>query len=373
MNKKGTVKVAKHPSIWHRDYRWTASLNGSAPSQAKVTPKKSPKPPKRLIDKMIESDDDDRPTESQNDDLVLDQYIGKNEPSQKRFKEDTDSDDRSVEADENGIDDDAAENQPTNEQITPNRNPFKKANPCADPLLSPTRISRDNNSLVKTQSPVKQIDFGKLSKLSRFSRTKMPDHRVISKFFNPAPKENEGQAVKKADSGIQEDLSQKNDPKSNSTADLNPQMKSPNFLDSHVEAPKPTLYYTKSNGINSPNTNEPPQKSSQEEPVHIDMDDDFDRDSQRSIISKFKFVLKNKIDEADSDPIEVGSSQGTSDKTDSETIELPIVLSDDDSSDYNENATSKATENRNWLNSSQKAKTVSHETFVCIRSSSQIN
>lgn len=358
--------MAKHPSMWHRDYRWTTSINAttSSTSQPKSVVKKSPrasKAPKRLIDKLIESDDEKLPTESQNDDLVLNQYISFSEPSQKRFKDESDRDEQFVETEENGIDD-MTNNESAKEQITPNRNPFKKSNPCTDELLSPTRISKENNSLVKTQSPVKHIDYRKLEKLSRFSRTMVTDkQRVISRFFNATPKVSDKQKVAKIDSGIQEDLSTKCDSNSNAKTDSKPQMKSPNLLESFLVSPKSALYFSKSNRTASNNDVTTEKVLNNDKTIEIDLDSDISCESQRSILDKFKFVLKSKIDEVDSNSTEISSSQGTSEKTDSESTESAVVLSDDDESMDYESISSKESNSQKtmWLTSSQKTISVS--------------
>lgn len=324
MNRNG-LKVSKHPSIWNRDYRWTTNgMSTTQPKLALVKKSPKPKPSKRFSEKFIESDDDETlPTESQNYDMILNQYVGSNAPLAKRFKDDIDSEDEP-----NGM----ASGQLPNEQITPNRNPFKKSDSCTDPLLSPTRISKENNSLVKTQSPVKLIDFGKLGKLSKFNRTNLPKQRVNSRFFDTTPEA------------------------SNETA-KSVGMKSPNLLESYAMPQKSALYFTKNNAGTSQSKNEDSTEATLQ---NGSMDDALNVESQHSILSKFKLVLEDEVVDNDRDPVGLPNSQETSDKTDNETNELPIVLSDDDGNvDSGGSMAGKESTNRNWLQSSQKPKTVS--------------
>lgn len=335
-------KVAKHASIWHRDYRFTMSLNGMAASQPKSPVKKASAPKKRIVETIEDSDNENLPTESQNDDLVLKQYINTSEPSQKRFKEYIEEDDESIEIDVNGA------QEPLKEETTPNRNPFKKAVSCKNELLSPTQISKENNSLVKNQSPVKHIDYGKLEKLSRFNRTVLPKsgQQVLSRFFNASEKpknENDAQPAQKPPPEVK--------------------MKSPNLLDSNTELPNPSLYFNRSSDSGfSPIADDSSAKTSEESSQNRPIDDDFEcalsRESQRSIIDKFKIVLAEKLDKCEPELIESSSSQTINDKTDSDANELPIGLDDDDSGTSSQKTATEST-NRAWLNGSQKTKVVS--------------
>lgn len=279
------------------------------------------------------------PTESQNDDMVMNQYIIKSEPSQKRFKEDHVIDEQSTDEEENAA--------PPKEPTTPKRNPFKRSVSCKDELLSPTRISKENNSLVKTQSPVKKIDYGKLEKLSRFSRTVVSNkqHVTISRFFDSTAKTTsarEEKPVEKMDSGLQ--------------------MKSPNLLDFQTESPKSALYFNKSSDSGfSPNTHDTSKPKSQDESSENSVDDELSQENQCSILSKFKCVLKEKMDPSDQESMEFETnSQAMSDKTESETLDLPIVLSDDENAiNGSQNSAGKGSSSQTWLSASQKSKTVS--------------
>lgn len=348
------------------------SLNGAgdASNQKPVTKPAEKKPkktltPKRHIDAIEDSEDENLPTESQNDDLVVNQYVNGQEPLQKRFKEQYDIDDRSTDEEKD------AEPQKESE-TTPNRNPFKKS-VCKDELLSPTRISKENNSLVKTQSPVKKIDYAKLGKLSRFGRTVVPQKQnVISRFFNPttettvktekkSPKTElkspkAGMTSPKA--GMTSPKTEIKSPKANSGA----QMKSPNFLDIKTESPKSELYFTKSNDSGfSPGTEDPFKKNLQNESSENSAEDELCQENQCSILNKFKCVLKEKMDGSDSEPMETNvSSQTMSDTTESEINELPIVLSDGENDfDGSQPNTDTESSKQTWLSSSQKSTNVS--------------
>lgn len=119
-----------------------------------------------------QSDEQDENTMSSgNGEDLLNEYANLAEPQQKRFKDDDvqTSDDASV----------------LKSPPTPKRNPFKTTNPIVNELLSPTRISKENNSLVRNQSPVKRIDYNKLQKLSRFDRTTgSTNQHMLSQYFS---------------------------------------------------------------------------------------------------------------------------------------------------------------------------------------------
>lgn len=331
---------------------------------------KAIKLPKRVID-TIEDNDEDLPTESQNDDLMLKQYL--NEPSPKRFKED-DNSDESNEPEVNG-----ANGPPPNGKITPNRNPFKKKVSCIDPLLSPTRISRETNSLVKNQSPVKRIDYDKLKKLSKFNRTEdiSSNKLTISRFFASSTKsksESNAQTLVKSEVLVTEVKSELELKTETTEVDLteNAQpgamMKSPNILDSALSSPKSMLYFNKCTDSGfSVNNEEPAQKSF--DLMESDSVDNMSREHQYNILEKFKFALKEKIDD-EPDPMECLSSQSTytSDKTDnSEFNGLPIVLSDNENEI--ENSQKEASSSIKRLYGDLKPKPVSRNTkihsFLC--------
>lgn len=364
MNKKG-VKMSKHPSIWTRNYQWTTTLNSATTLNGATTstaPVLAPaKPTKRIVDKLIESYDDDddekKPTESQSNDLLLNEYITLNEPMTKRFKDDIESDEKSCEAQENDQNDMDC-GQSTSKQITPNRNPFKKSDSCTDELLSPTRISKENNSLVKTQSPVKRHDYRRLEKLGKIGKrglTVVPnEQRVISRFFSANQNDNNASTVVKSDSGIQEDLNTKNIENVSVPTKPNAQMKSPNLLGTCLEAPCSALYFTKS--IESPLKLE---KSSENMSAANNVHDDGV--NHRIVLDQFKYVLKERIQDFEGSSNGLANPQAASDKTE-QTNELPIVLSDDDADSglsCNGNVAGKESSNCDWLTSTQKQKIVS--------------
>lgn len=132
----------------------------------------------------INSDEDERlslsPGKDNGDDL-LNEYTKERQPPQKRFKEDTKG---AIENNQNETEDTIESIDQLSLKITPNRNPFKKERNINEELLSPTKITKENCSLIKNQSPVKQIDFKKLEKLSKFNRTVISNKQnVISRFF----------------------------------------------------------------------------------------------------------------------------------------------------------------------------------------------
>lgn len=344
------LRVSKHPSIWKRDYRFVVSLNGMAPSKPKTPVKKQPTPKKRIVETIEDSDDENLPTESQNDELVLNQYINApNGPSPKRFKEyiEDDDDNESVEKEANCVE------EPLKEDTTPTRNPFKKAVASKNEAVSLTTISKENNSLIKTQSPVKNIDYvrlEKISKFSRFNRTVLPNNgqQVLSRFFNASEKTKcDAQPAQKPPSEVT--------------------MKSPNLLDSDLGLPSSSLYFTKSSDSGfSPNANDSSpeaskgtsEESAQNGAIDDDLGSEMSRESQRSIIDKFKFVLAEKLEKCEPEHIESSSSQIISEKTDSDANELPIGFDDDDSGTSSQK-TANDSKIGTWLNGIQKTKMVS--------------
>lgn len=169
------LKVTKHPSIWEQDYRWNVSLKKSDTKHGVDTKKAFDTTAVRRSKRSLppanaeQIDEQDENVSSENGEELLNEYA-KTEPQQKRFKDD----------DVRTTDNASVLKSPP----TPKRNPFKTTNPCTNELLSPTRISKETNSLVKNQSPVKRIDFNKLQKLSRFDRTaNTPSQQMLSHFF----------------------------------------------------------------------------------------------------------------------------------------------------------------------------------------------
>lgn len=186
------LKIANHSSIWQRNYQWNVT-NSTAPTQSTSTStskKTTIRQTKRSIDATnIFEQEDDISDDVPNDENLLSEYAQFNVPSKKRFKEDIEDYSDDDNDDDNKICEIEAEIKSTNQKTTPNRNPFKKEDKSADKLLSPTHITKGNNSLIKNQSPVKRIDFKKLEKLSRFNRTVVSSNQnVLSKFFSTAPK-----------------------------------------------------------------------------------------------------------------------------------------------------------------------------------------
>lgn len=131
---------------------------------------------------VSDSDDDNlSQQEGENADDLLNAYANVKGPPLKKFKDRVEIDDRQSEAKS----DHTTGNVFSPEKISPNRNPFKKKMTVSEPLLSPTEITKLNRSLLQNLSPVKQIDYTKLEKLSKFSRTVVTsrDQNVISRFF----------------------------------------------------------------------------------------------------------------------------------------------------------------------------------------------
>lgn len=124
-----------------------------------------------ITENVDQIDEKDENASNKQDEDLFNQYASLPEPQLKRFKDDDVQEETDI----------ATLKSPP----TPKRNPFKTSNPCTNPLLSPTRISTENNSMLKHQSPVKRIDYNKLRKLSRFDRTSgSSNQQTLSQFFN---------------------------------------------------------------------------------------------------------------------------------------------------------------------------------------------
>lgn len=187
------LTIAKHQSIWQKS--WKPKRSGSKQTSLLETMSQPmPKRPKTSLPKpFIESDVDDAASELQEakycEDL-LNEYRKECDPPPKKFDADID-------------DDMDAENETEsrhNDCLSPkagssSRNPFKKQSIVMSHFQSPTKITPENSSLIKNQSPIKQIDYRRLEKLSRFSRTTIPDKQnVISRFFTE-PQDNAANSV----------------------------------------------------------------------------------------------------------------------------------------------------------------------------------
>lgn len=137
---------------------------------------------------FVESDVDDATIameEAENIENLLNEYSKERKQPQKKYK--VSVEDMDVENETEARDIECS--SPPPKGTTSSRNPFKKEPNVSDNLHSPTRITSANSSLIKNQSPVKAIDYGRLTKLSRFNRTEIPQtqQNVTSRFFVGPP------------------------------------------------------------------------------------------------------------------------------------------------------------------------------------------
>lgn len=171
--------VAKHPSIWQKG--WKPQSNGFGPQQTTLL--KNMSKSQRLPDKakcsqplaFVESDVDEEAMalqEAENTEDLLNEYSKERDPPQKKFKADVaDIEDANREAELHSV-------------AATSRNPFKKESSVTESYQSPTKITSANSSLIKNQSPIKMIDYRRVEKLSKFSRTVISNKQnVISRFF----------------------------------------------------------------------------------------------------------------------------------------------------------------------------------------------
>lgn len=185
-------RIARHPSIWDAtiDLNFHRKATRVGEQQTLVNMVKrthNATNSKPLMDTNNSSDDDEQ-TSSRN---LLSAY-GIAEPPPKKFKD---------------LD---CPSPSTSQKITtcnvpesPKRNPFKVKPNASPKLIEQTKITKENVSLIRNQSPVKRIeyttaspikrmDYRKLEKLSKFQRTVLPHDQntiTISRFFShPAVK-----------------------------------------------------------------------------------------------------------------------------------------------------------------------------------------
>lgn len=142
------------------------------------------KQPKKFTMEIEDSDDEPTDSAENSEDLLsayTTGYTSTNQPPSKKFRESFEM-----------------SSPPAFEPQSPKRNPFKvKPNTSLLlDILSPTKITRENSSLIRNQSPVKRIeyptpspvksiDYNKLQKLSKFQRTVISkEQNIISRFFS---------------------------------------------------------------------------------------------------------------------------------------------------------------------------------------------
>lgn len=255
--------------------------------------------PKRSIQFIGDSDDDGSSPE--NDDNLLGQYVSVPEPQQKRFKDESDAESIDSSGDCNQEND--TEEGKLTKATTPRRNPFKKQVQQDDGLLSPTKITNENSSLVRNQSPVKRIDFNRLQKLSKFCRTEVDKQHVISQFFTPATISRE--LSMGADGNVEESENVSTDNESDTIVPafvyLNASTESAESFTMQSTASKSTTDFTDNQAI--------------------------------SILEQFKYSQKESMNgRLESDKM-ITDSQETIDETDSDTNQLPIDISDNSNND----------------------------------------
>lgn len=331
------MKIAKHPSIWHRDYRWNISQGTSSTLQAEtvVTRRKS----KRSIQATVECDENGEniPGDGENDENLLNEYAQIEAAPEKRFKEDGED---SGDDEEMKKHDDEMSSQSRKE--IPNRNPFKKTVESSSELSSPTEITKENNSLIKNRSPVKKIDYKRLEKLSRFNRTVVTANQdVLSKFFN-----NSAKVLKPQD----EDGCDKGDESKTVT-------RTESIKETIQSEMAVRIHYTQS--VDSAISDIATTKT----------DEDVEESNETiSILQKFRYNYNRLIqDEEKADAnVLMPDSQCSSNKTDSDISDVPIMISDESNdleSDSTVTSDTQSSSRSAWITSSQKVIENSHNIY----------
>lgn len=251
--------------------------------------------------------------------------------SSKRFKEDIEDPSIDVEMKKH-----EGEISSPSRKETPKRNPFKKTKEYSNELLlSPTEITKENNSLIKNQSPVKKINYKRLEKLSRFNRTTVTAKQdVLSKFFNNVAKDPKPQGEDGCDKGDESKTVTKSE--------------SIEIIQSEMAV---RTYYTQSADS---------AISDLGERLSTNTDEDVgDSNDTMSILQKFRYNYNRLIqdeEKADANGLKP-DSHGTSNKTDSDLSDVPIMISDESNDIESDSAVTSDTQssNRNaWITSSQK-------------------
>lgn len=176
------TRRAPHMSIWNRQYKMFTK-NGCKPQQSTLTKlvtrtvKVSTKTvTRRSIEAMISDDEESSIDGRNNGEDLINEYITETAQPQKKFKSN----------ETENLEEEKCKNEKT-EPTTPgkSRNPFKRKSLVTEECEQTTEITPLNSSLIKNQSPVKCIDYRKLERLSRFSRTLVPQARnTVSRFFH---------------------------------------------------------------------------------------------------------------------------------------------------------------------------------------------
>lgn len=345
------MKIAKHPSIWHQDYRWTISLNRSEALHSKKSNQTVKKQHfKRSVERISESEEEDEETTNAQNAKLLHQYTHLNEPTQKRFKDDDISTN-----DTSNVDD-----KPTDLLTSPKRNPFKKTIQSNDDYYaSPTRITSENKSLIKNQSPVKQIDYKKLEKLSRFSRTNASSNQqILSRFFT-AESSNENHSPNETKISFAKSTlkSTDNDPEGNSpnlyynqsfeSTESSPSGKSNSKCSEESEPVNPfsILNHYLFSQKQRMSSDDSAVSSSQTTSSTVTSNSDFSTDS--ALIAHEEMQIKYLARDTDEVQQMDCSQSDTENKTDCDTNKLEIVVSDDEIDLKTKNTANISTSNKN--------------------------
>lgn len=288
---------------------------------------------------VCDEDGENLPNDGEIDENLLNEYAQIETAPNKRFKEDIEdsSDDEEMKKHDGEMP------SPSRKEIS-NRNPFKKTVESTNELsLSSTEITKENNSLIKNQSPVKKIDYKRLEKLSRFNRTVVTAKQdVLSKFFNNAAKDSKPQDA----DGCDEEDETKSVSKTKSTYSI------------EIIQPEMAvcIHYTRSadSAISESSTK---------------TDENVDESSDTiSILQKFRYNYNRLIqdeEKADANGL-IPDSQGSTNKTDSDLSDVPIMISDESNDVESDSAVSSdahSSSHSAFVTSSQKVFKKAHNFY----------
>ncbi|XP_058811991.1 exonuclease 1 isoform X2 [Topomyia yanbarensis] len=203
------TSIAKHSSVWRRNYE--PQKPPPVDIQENITVRNSFKITETVKRPVLNPDFEDAERNKSIDDVLEAYGIKANEqPPLKKLCMNVESENRRITIDFSEMQelDDMATLENSPKKSTGRRNPFQVTSTgpisinrrsSGSSVLSPTKITVDNSSLLRNVSPVKRIEFDEKStsqvcltkgeKLSRFKRTITGNDRgqkVISRFFSSA-------------------------------------------------------------------------------------------------------------------------------------------------------------------------------------------
>lgn len=283
-----------------------------------------------LTDDETEEENTEPQTEENSEDL-LNQYTKVTQPPSKKFKDEIESD----------TDEEQVVNETEKLKITPTRNPFKKQQPVESPnFQSPTKITKENSSLINNHSPVKRIDFAKLEKLSKFKRTVITEKQnVISRFFN-SKTSSSNESSESETTSLHENSDNANSFEKQSEINKISKIQEENVIASNC------LYMnTSKDSDNESSESESVEVTTEYQRSTLNLQQTFGNKKAPKCLENTRGAVNNEnITEDENTPNELISSDGSQ----SLTSASPIILTDDDDeNDGNNNEERESVPNSN--------------------------